>query len=72
MQMQRLNPLQPDYMSAAEIPVQTMIDVKNAMEEIDGLSQDFSFCKTYRSSEHIKQLIRDFLDSIQLSIVRKS
>lgn len=71
-QSHRLNPLQPDYMSAAEIPVQTMIDVKNAMEEIDGLSQDFSFCKTYRSSEHIKQLIRDFLDSIQLSIVRKS
>ncbi len=71
-QSHRLNPLQPDYMSAAEIPVQTMIDVKNAMEEIDGLSQDFSFCKTYRSSEHIKQLIRDFLDSTQLSIVRKS
>ena len=71
-QSHRLNPLQPDYMSAAEIPVQTMIDVKNAMEEIDGLSQDFSFCKTYRSSEHIKQLIRDFLDSTQLSIVRQS
>ncbi len=71
-QSHRLNPLQPDYMSAAEIPVQTMIDVKNAMEEIDDLSQDFSFCKTYRSSEHIKQLIRDFLDSTQLSIVRKS
>lgn len=68
----RLNPLRLDYMSAAEIPVQTMIDVKNAMEEIDGLSQDFSFCKTYRSSEHIKELIRDFLDSTQLSIVRQS
>lgn len=71
-QSHRLNPLQLDYMSAAEIPVQTMIDVKNAMEEIDGLSQDFSFCKTYRSSEHIKELIRDFLDSTQLSIVRQS
>ena len=71
-QSHRLNPRQLDYMSAAEIPVQTMIDVKNAMEEIDGLSQDFSFCKTYRSSEHIKELIRDFLDSTQLSIVRQS
>lgn len=71
-QNHRLNPLQLDYTSAAEIPLQTMIDVKNAMEEIDALSQDFSFCKTYQSSEHIKSFVQEFLASTQFSIVRKS
>ena len=68
----RLNPLQLDYTKASEIPLQTMIDVKNAMEDIDDLSQDFSFCKTYQSPEHIKHLIQEFLDSTQLSIVQRS
>ena len=40
-QSRRLNPLQLDYMAAGEISVQTMIDVKNAMEDIDDLSQEF-------------------------------
>ena len=71
-QSRRLNPLQLDYTKASEIPIQTMIDVKNAMEDIDGLSQDFSFCKTYQSPERIKHLIQEFLDSTQLSIVQKS
>lgn len=71
-QSHRLNPLQLDYMAAAEIPIQTMIDVKNAMEDIDDLSQEFSFCKTYQSPERMKHLIQEFLDSIQLSIIQKS
>ena len=71
-QSRRLNPIQLDYMKASEIPIQTMIDVKNAMEDIDGLSQDFSFCKTYQSPERIRHLIQEFLDSTQLSIVQKS
>lgn len=71
-QSHRLNPLQLDYTTASEIPIQTMIDVKNAMEDIDGLSQDFSFCKTYQSPERMKHLIQEFLDSTQLSIVQKS
>ncbi len=71
-QSHRLNPSQLDYTKASEIPIQTMIDVKNAMEDIDGLSQDFSFCKTYQSPERIKHLIQEFLDSTQLSIVQKS
>lgn len=64
--------MQLDYMTAAEIPVQTIIDVKNAMEDIDELSQDFSFCKTYQSPERIKHLIQNFLESMQLSIIQKS
>lgn len=71
-QSHRLNPLQLDYMAATEIPIQTMIDVKNAMEDIDDLSQEFSFCKTYQSPEHMKHLIQRFLDSTQLSIIQKS
>ncbi len=71
-QSHRINPLQLDYMTAAEISVQTMMDVKNAMEEIDDLSQDFSFCKPYQSSQRTKQLIQEFLDSTQFSIIQKS
>ena len=70
-QNHRLNPSQLDYVTAAEIPVQTMTDVKNAMERIDDLSQEFAFCKTYRSPERMKHLIQEFIDSTQLSIIQK-
>ena len=66
-QNHRINPLQLDYVPAAKIPIQTTVDVKNAMEEIDDLSQDFSFCKPYASPERTKHLIQEFLDSTQLS-----
>ena len=71
-QSHRLNPSRLDYVTAAEISVQTIMEVKNAMEEIDELSQDFSFCKPYQIPERTKSLIREFLDSTQLSIVRNS
>ena len=67
-QNHRIHPLKLDYTTASEIPVQTIVDVKNAMEEIDGLSQDFSFCKPYRSPERTRNLIKEFLDSTQLSV----
>ena len=71
-QSHRLNPLGLDYVAAAEIPVETMLDVKSAMEDIDDLSQDFSFCKPYQSPERTKHMIEEFLDSTQLSLIRKS
>ncbi len=71
-QNHRINPLQLDYMTATEISIQTMMNVKNAMEDIDDLSQDFSFCKPYQSPERTKHLIKEFLDSTQLSIIQKS
>ena len=71
-QCHRINPLQTDYMTAREIPLKTLIDVKNAMEEIDDLSQDFSFCKPYQSPERTKHMIEEFLDSTQLSLIQKS
>ena len=71
-QNHRINPLQLDYMAASEVSVQTMMDVKNAMEDIDDLSQDFSLCKSYQSPERTKHLIQEFLDSTQFSIIQKS
>lgn len=71
-QNHRINPLQLDYTTATEISIQTMMDVKNAMEDIDDLSQDFSFCKPYQSSERTKYLIQEFLESTQLSIIQNS
>ena len=71
-QNHRINPQQLDYTTATEIPVKTMLDVKSALEDIDDLSQDFSFCKTYQSSEHIKHMIQELLDSTQFSIIQNS
>lgn len=71
-QSRRLNPQQLDYVTAAEIPVKTIFNVKSAMEEIDELSQDFSFCKPYQSPGRTKQMIQEFLDSTQLSIIKNS
>ena len=59
-QTHRLHPLHLDYMTAEEISIQTITDVKNAMEDIDDLSQDFSFCKPYKCPEHTKDLIQEF------------
>ena len=71
-QNHRINPQQLDYAAATEIPMQTMLDVKSAMEDIDDLSQDFSFCKPYQSPERTKRLIQEFLDSMQFSIIQNS
>ena len=68
----RIDPLRLDYVTASEIPLKTMIETKNAMEDIDDLSQDFSFCKPYRSPERTKHLLQEFLDSTQLSIIQKT
>ncbi|MCI8509370.1 MAG: RNA polymerase sigma factor [Lachnospiraceae bacterium] len=71
-QNHRINPQQPDYTTATEIPINTMLDVKSAMEDIDDLSQDFSFCKPYQFPERTKHLIQELLDSTQLSIIQNS
>ena len=71
-QSHRINPMQLDYMTAGEITIQTMTDVKNAMEDIDDLSQDFSFCKPYQSPERTKHLIREFLESTQFSRIQNA
>ena len=71
-QSHRINPQKMDYTTAREIPVKTIFDVKSAMEDIDELSQNFSFCKTYQSPERMKHQIQELLDFTQLSVIQNS
>ena len=71
-QNHRINPLQLCYTMAEEAPVETMLAVKNAMEQLDDLSIEFSFCKAYRSTGRTKQLIQELLNSPQISLIRNS
>ncbi len=70
-QNHRIDPAHLDY-TAAEISKQTMMDVKEAMEDIDDLSQQFSFCKSYQSPEKIRQFILSFLDGAAFSMIKNS
>ncbi|MCI9276642.1 MAG: RNA polymerase sigma factor [Lachnospiraceae bacterium] len=63
----RINPAQLDFASA--VPKDTMIEVKQAMENIDDLSQEFAFCKTYQSPASLKKFIQKFLDGASYSVV---
>ena len=69
-QNHRINPAQLDFMAAS--PAETMLEVKEAMEKIDDLAQEFSFCKTYQSPEQLKGFIREFLDGTLLSVVKNT
>ncbi len=54
----RITPSQLCFQTAA--PASITLDVKKAMEEIDDLAQQFSFCKTYQSPESLTfKLVRD-------------
>ncbi len=66
-QNHRISPAQLDFTTA--VPMETMAEVKQAMEEIDDLSQVFSFCKTYESPERLKEFIRNFLEGTSCSVV---
>lgn len=66
----RISPDRLDFTGAEAMPGETMRKVKEAMEEIDGLSQEFSFCKTYYSPETLKKYIKDFLEGTSFSVVR--
>lgn len=68
----RLQPAQLDYTAASEISGQVISQVKEAMEEIDDLSQQFAFCKAYQTPEHLKQLMKDFLASAPAAVVKNS
>ncbi len=69
-QSHRIHPTQLYFQTAVSSEV--MLDVKGAMEEIDDLSQEFSFCKTYQSPENLKQFIKGFLNGTSFSIVKNS
>lgn len=69
-QNHRIDPAHLNYTTATSIPYQTMLDVKDAMEEIDDLAQNFLFAKIYATPDQITQFIKDFLDSTSLSVVK--
>ncbi len=71
-QTHRIDPGHLDYTAAEAIPAQTMLEVKDAMEEIDGLAQRFSFCKAYAAPEGIARFLKEFLQSTALSTIKQS
>lgn len=66
-QNHRISPAQLDFTTA--IPMEMMVEVKEAMEDIDELSQEFAFCKTYQSPASLKEFIQKFLDGTSYSVV---
>lgn len=71
-QSHRINPLHLDYTSAKEIPEQTLVAVKDAMEHIDDLSQQFSFCKSYQPPEKIRKFFAEFMDGAAFSTIKNT
>lgn len=71
-QNHRLSPYCLDFTTAKQIPPETTVKVKQAMEDIDGISQEFSFCKTYQSPDSLKKFIENFLNGTSISVVRNS
>ena len=69
-QSHRLAPDRLDFTTAK--PSDTAAEVTAAMEEIDGYSQQFSFCRTYQSTERLKEMIRDFLNGPAFSTVAEA
>ncbi len=63
----RISPAQLHFTSA--VPMETVVQVKEAMEHIDDLSQEFSFCKNYQSPESLKKFIQTFLDGTSYSVI---
>lgn len=68
----RISPNRQDFTAAKQIPPETTVKVKQAMEDIDGISQEFSFCKTYQSPDSLKKFIENFLNGTSISVVRNS
>ena len=66
-QNHRISPDRLDFTAAK--PSDIAVEVKAAMEEIDGYAQQFSFCRTYQSTERLKRMIQDFLNGPAFSAV---
>ena len=71
-QNHRISPDKLDFTGAAPAAYQTMVEVKQAMEAVDDLSEEFSFCKTYQSPEALKTFIKKFLDSTTISVIQNA
>lgn len=71
-QNHRIDPKRLEYTAAEQIPKDTLLYVKEAMESIDDLSQEFSFCKAYQSPETLKQAVEAVLKSTEFAAVKHS
>ncbi len=71
-QNHRIDPTHLAYTAADAVPHHTLLDVKKAMEEIDDLSQHFTFEKMYATPEQTVQFLKDFLQSTALSVVKNA
>lgn len=69
-QNHRISPDRLDFTTAK--PSDTAVEVTAAMEEIDGYSQQFLFCRAYQSTQRLKQMIRDFLNGPAFSAVARA
>lgn len=71
-QNHRISPTNLNFVNAAPVHSKTLAEVKEAMEAIDDLSEEFSFCKTYQSPEDLKEFIKKFLDGTALSVIQNA
>ena len=63
----------PDRLEfTAAKPSDIAMEVTAAMEQIDGYAQQFSFCRTYQSTERLKRMIRNFLNGPAFSTVAEA
>ena len=69
-QNHRIAPGRLDFTAAK--PSDTAVEVTAAMEEMDGYSQQFSFCRTYQSPERLKKMLQDFLNGPAFSTISEA
>lgn len=69
-QNHRISPDRLDFTAAK--PSGVVAEVTAAMEKIDGYSQQFSFCRTYQSTERLKQMLQDCLNSPAFSTIAQA
>lgn len=69
-QNRRITPAQLDFTAAK--PSAALLEAKDAMEEIDGLSQQFAFCRPFQPPERLGQIIRNFLNGPAFSAIAEA
>ena len=69
-QNHRIAPSRLDFSTAK--PSNVVLKVTRAMEEIDGYSRQFSFCRIYQSPERLKEMIRSLLSGPAFSTVSEA
>lgn len=68
----RLDPSHLDYSDASPAEVKVLQTVKSAMEQMDDLSQQFTFCKACAAPESLTRAIRVVLQSKPLATIENA